>query len=195
MSNILLLIGIIAIGLIILAGCKITFTKSPNRIKKENEQKKLTENPYSDFRNMAFSTTPEQLEIKQNDSILSVFGCIVDWCSGQNVVTIVSFQTGDVSMYLSSGQIYIGGSGHESIKSVGLELIKEASLNFNSTHYTNNYTLPSKDNIKFYLVTNKGKYLATESFENMKNENSIWLKSFNLVNNIISNYRQINENQ
>lgn len=195
MSNILLLIGIIVIGIIIFAGCKISFTKSPNRIKKENEQKKLTENPYPDFRNMAFSTTPEQLEITQNDSILSVYGCIVDWCSGQNVVTIVSFQTGDVSMYLSLGKIYIGGSGHESIKSAGLELIKETSLNLDSTHFTNNYSLPSKDNINFYLVTNKGKYLASENFENMKNENSIWLKSFNIVNKIISNYRQINENQ
>jgi len=37
--------------------------------------------------------------------------------------------------------------------------------------------------------------LASENFENMKNENSIWLKSFNIVNKIISNYRQISENQ
>ncbi len=195
MSNILLLIALIGIGIAIFAGCKISFTKSPTRIKKENEQKKLDENPYPDFRNMAFSTTPEQLEIEHNDSTLSVYGCIVDWCPGQNVVTIVSFQTGDVSMYLSSGQIYIGGSGHETIKSAGLELLKEASLNFDSTHITNNYSLPSKDNIKFYLVTNKGKYVSMENFENIKNENSIWSKSFNLANSIISNYRQINENQ
>lgn len=193
MNNTPLLIVIIGLGMAILAGCKISFTKSPNKIKKENEQKKQTENTYSDFRNMAFSVTPEHLNLKLNDSTVSVYGCIVDWCPGQNVVSIVVFLTGDVSMYLSSGQIYIGGSSHEIIKETGLNLIKEVGYNLNYTQMTNDYALPVKDNIRFYLITNKGKYFASENIENIKNKKSIWIKSFDLVNEIISDYRQISE--
>lgn len=193
MNSILFLIVIIGFGIAFFTGCKITFTKSPNRIKKKSEQIKPTDNPYLDFRNMAFSATPEQLNIKLNDTVLSIYGCIVDWRPGQNIVTIVTFQTGDVSMYLNSGQIYIGGSGHETIKSAGLELIKEVSLNLNYTKMTNDYSLPTKDEIRFYLITNKGKYLASENIENIKNKSSIWLSPFNLVNKIISDYRQMSE--
>ena len=193
MNSTLILILIIGLGIVIFAGCKISFTKSPNRIEKENDKKEKTENPYSDFRNMAFSATPEQLNLKLNDSTVSIYGCIVDWCPGQNVVSIVAFQTGDVSMYLSSGQIYIGGSSHETIKKAGLNLIEEVGLNLHYTQMTNDYSIPTKDNIRFYLITNKGKYLASENIENIKNKNSIWIKSFDLVNEIISEYRQISE--
>jgi hypothetical protein len=198
MDNMFLIILVIGLVAIILTVCRVLYNRKMKSKIITAPPIQVTEqqnNPYEKFRNIAFSATSQQLKLETNDSNLDVYGCIVEWFTGENIVTIVAFKTGDVSMYLRSGQIYVGGYAHENIETNGLNLIHEASTKISITKYTDDYSLPIKGNVNYYLLTNKGKYYATEKSDNLQAHNSEWNKTFEFVNKIIYEYRSISENK
>ena len=115
----------------------------------------------------------------------------MDWNIGQAVVTVIAFRTGDASMYVSTGQIYIGGFAHDNVKNAALAFVSEAQEYLPKAMLTDNTTLPQKGNVIFYLLTNKGKYSFQETVENLENKSSEWTRMFDLGNDVISQYRTI----
>src|SRR5688500_6800465 len=71
------------------------------------------ENPYEGLRNMALGTTQKDLQLSLADGKTVVYAVVMDWNMGEGVATTVAYQTGDASMYLSSGGGIIGGGQHE----------------------------------------------------------------------------------
>jgi hypothetical protein len=61
------------------------------------------ENAFGGLRKQAFSVTPEQLGLSLPTDKTVVYGVIMDWEMGGATATTVSYQTGDASLYLSSG--------------------------------------------------------------------------------------------
>ncbi len=66
---------------------------------------------------MAFTTTPEQLGLSMPTDKTSVYGVAMDWEMGSATATTTAYQTGDASLYLSSGGGVIGGGQHQKINS------------------------------------------------------------------------------
>src|ERR1044072_5497440 len=77
-----------------------------------SSQKKVdpNNNPYEDLRNMAFGATQEQIGVNIPANETKIYGVIMDWDVGEGIATVVAFQSGDASVYLSSGGGVIGGS-------------------------------------------------------------------------------------
>jgi hypothetical protein len=119
----------------------------------------------------------------------------MDWAVTNGVATIVAFQTGDASMYLSGGQIYIGGFAHANVKNAGLAFVKEAQNYLTKAIKTESTALPDKNCIRFYLLTNHGKFSYQETVENIQNKSSEWTKLFALGNKVITEYRAIVDNK
>jgi len=154
------------------------------------KETKVNENFYPQLRAKSLSVTPDQLKLKLDNNKTIAYGIVMDWDLGQAVATVVAFQSGDASLYISAGQVYIGGYAHENIRDAGSAFVNEAQAYLGRAQLTESTELPDKDCVKFYILTNKGRYTFQETVNNITTNNSEWTKLFNLGNNVISEYRK-----
>jgi hypothetical protein len=149
------------------------------------------QNLFLRLRGQAFSVTPGQLNLVLDMAKTSVFGTVMDWNIGDVIMTVVAFQTGDASLYLSTGQVFIGGCTHENINRAALFFVNEAQkyLSMSTITYTN--PLPDKGCVRFYLRTNKGDHTIQENIASLENRSSKCSRLFKLGHNLISEYRML----
>lgn len=148
-------------------------------------------NLYQDLRNLALNETMEQIGVQFPDNQTKIYGVIMDWDLGEGTATLVSFSSGDASLYLSSGGGVIGGRGHENVKNSAAEFIKKAEQYLSKAVKSDDTSLPGKDGVKFYFLTNKGKFIGQEKVENFDNNSSQWLDLFEEANKLITEIRMI----
>ena len=195
-----IIIGIILIGGLVfcLASCgnkstandKQTATDQTTTTPKVHQTE---ENAFEGLRNMAFSATPEQLELSLPTDKTIVYGVIMDWEMGGATATTVSYQTGDASLYLSTGGGVIGGGQHQNVNSAAKQFVSLAQTFLDKTTKTETTALPSTDEVKFYLLTNKGVFVGQEQMKNFENNSSNWLKLFEEGNNVLTQLRLTTE--
>lgn len=80
--------------------------------------------------------------------------------------TIVSYTTGDASMYLSFGSGILGGIRYEQVNTAAKQFVNVAQQYINKALKTENTDLPLTNQVKFYLLTNKGKFVAQDNMKN-----------------------------
>jgi len=194
------------IGVLLIGGLVFYLTSCSNKSKKsgqENSQQisdtaqvketKVKENPYPGLRAQSFSITPEQLQLKLDDTKTIAYGLIMEWDITDAVISVVTFQTGDASLYISTGQIFIGGVAHENIKNSALAFINSGQEYLSLAKPTTETPLPDKGCVRFYFLTNKGKFYIQDTVENIENSKSNLTKLFGLGNNVITEYRKITD--
>lgn len=194
------IIGLIVIGGIIfyLTSCnnKQSSKQADDYVSKSGDTVKvhtLPDNRFLDLRNMALDVTPEQLQLSLPADQTKVFGVVMDWDLGDGTMTLITYQTGDASMYLSSGGGVIGGGQHENVSKASKEFVSMAQNYVDKSSKADTTTLPDKDCLKFYFLTNKGKFVAQETIDNIENKSSKWLDLFENANNVITELRLTTE--
>ena len=150
-------------------------------------------NTFNDLRRMAFSATPEQLQLSLPADKTVVYGVIMDWGIDTATATVVSYQTGDASMYLSSGGGVIGGGQHQNVSSAAKQFVALAQTFLGNATKTETQSLPGQDEVKFYLLTNKGTFVGQEVMRNFENNTSRWLPLFEEGNKVLSELRTTSE--
>lgn len=183
----------IILGLIIVGGLVyILTTKNKNT---DNKQNKVdpNNNPYNDLRNMALGANPNDLQLNLSDDKTELYGVVMDWDLGEGTATLVSFTTGDASLYLSSGGGFIGGGGHDNVVKAINSFINKSNTYLGKATITETTPLPDKNGLTFYFLTNKGKYKATEQMQNIESEKSEWLDLFEEANKLITEIRIVSE--
>jgi hypothetical protein len=153
----------------------------------------VKDNPYEDLRKMAFSTTPQQLKLSLPADRTAVYGIIMDWELGGGIATVVSYQTGDASVYLSSGGGYIGGGQHQNVSDASKKFISLSQSFLERAAKTDLTSLPGADEVKFYFLTNKGVFMGKENVKNFENDASPWLPLFNEGNIVLTELRKMTE--
>ena len=161
-----------------------------NSVGKKTHQ--LKDNPYEELRNKALKVSPKDLGLSLNENTI-VYGVVMDWEMGGAIATTVTYQTGDASLYLSSGGGVIGGGGHKNVNNAAKRFVNLAQTFINVALRTETTPLPEKNSVKFYLLTNKGIYVGQETMNNFENSSSVWLKLFEEGNNVLSELRVISE--
>lgn len=179
----LIVVGIIAYFLI---SRKSNATEQPNAAREHQ----LEQNPYEDLRNQSFSVTKEQLELVDDNKF---FGLIMDWELGDATMTLITFRTGDASMYLSSGGGVIGGGQHENVRTAVANYLNSAERYVNSADQVEHSNLPDPNSVNFYFLTTDGRFLTTETMVNFENESSKVYELFNEANNVITELRLTTE--
>jgi len=175
------------------SGDKIILTEQqPNDTSKLNMIDPIN-NPYLDLRNLALGATMEQIGVQFPSDQTKIYGVIMDWDVGEGTATLVAFLSGDASLYLSSGGGVIGGSGHDNVKKAAAVFIKKAGEYLSKTTKTDSTPLPSKDGVKFYFLTNKGKFVGQEEVKNFDNNSSPWLDLFEEGNKLITEIRMVSD--
>lgn len=196
----------IIIGIILASGFFFYMTSCGNR-SASNDKHTITdqdtskpkvhqtkENAYEGLRNMAFSATPEQLGLSLPTDKTVVYAVIMDWEMLGATATTVSYQTGDASLYLSSGGGVIGGGQHQNVNKAAKQFVSLAQTFLDNTTKTESTPLPTTDEVKFYLLTNKGVFVGQEQMKKIENNSSTWLKLFEEGNNVITELRRTSEN-
>lgn len=159
----------------------------------ESDVHQTEENAFEGLRNMAFNATPEQLEISLPPDKTIVYGVVMDWEMGGATATTVSYQTGDASLYLSSGGGFIGGGQHQNVNNAAKQFVSLAQTFLDKTAKTETTSLPLTDEVKFYLLTNNGIFVGQEHIRNFENNSSSLLNLFKEGNNVLTEIRKVSE--
>lgn len=93
-------------------------------------------------------------------------------------------------MYLSSGGGVIGGGQHQNVNNAAKQFVDLAQNFLEKTTNTETTPLPLTDEVKFYLLTNKGIRVGQEQVKNLENNSSQWLKLFEEGNNVLTELRK-----
>ncbi|HYV95203.1 MAG TPA: hypothetical protein VE978_25740 [Chitinophagales bacterium] len=152
-------------------------------------------NPYTGLRDMALSVTAEQIRVQVPSDQTKIYGVIMDWDLGKGTATLVSFLSGDASLYLSSGGGIIGGVGHDNVHQAAVAFIDKAEDYLSRTIKTETAPLPDKNGVRFYFLTNKGKFVGQEQMKNLDNRSSQWLGLFDEGNKVITELRLSTSNK
>jgi hypothetical protein len=194
----LILVIVIALGLLFVIKCRareISWGESIAQQPQDTTSKiNPKENPYSGLRDMALDATRAQLGIKDSPEDYKVFGIVMDWGVDHGTATLTAFLSGDASLYLSSGGGIIGGFAHENVKQSALTFLRQAQKYFNMTSKVRSTPLPIKDEVKFYFLTDDGKFVVTEAIQNIKSNSSSWGELFNEANKVITELRLLTPN-
>jgi hypothetical protein len=193
--NYLIIGGILCGILFVIYSCNRKNVES-KEIDNKTNQKKVDpkNNPYSDMRNMAFGVTEKELGIELKKDKTQIYGIIMDWSIDNGTATLISFISGDASLYLSSGGGMIGGVTHENVSNASknfIQLSEKYLIKAKNVEITN---LPNKNEIVFYFLTNKGKFEIKENMNNIENGKSEILELFEEANKVISELRIVTEN-
>lgn len=181
-------------GIILVAGIGILISCTSKQKKESNKnstqaEKSSQQNPYFDMRKMALSVTPEQLGLQIPNDSIKVYGIIADLDMDGVIVTVVTYLTGEASMYLSSGAIIIGAGQHESVQKVTSEFVANAHLYSFKGQPFDKHELPANDNANFYFLSNMGQTLIKESIPEMENGTSEFSELFADLNTVITEIR------
>lgn len=145
---------------------------------------------YNDLRKMALSATRTQLGLDTTVKRTTVHGIVMDWDIGDGIATTVAYATGDASTYLSNGGETIRGGAGENVTNAAKGWVKLAQKYLDKATKTDTASLPTKDMVYFYLVTNNGLYVGEERTVNFGKKSSAWLGLFVEGNKLLTELRK-----
>lgn len=143
---------------------------------------------YMVLRGNALAQNRQSLGLELPDS--AVYGLIIDWEKGDGISTLVAFQSGDASIYFSSGGGIIGGIQHEEVKVAVQQLIAQAQEDLVHMELTKTTPLPHNDCIRFYALTGLGVYTYQEVYSKLEDQSSVMSTLFGEANKVIAAIRR-----
>lgn len=149
------------------------------------------ENPYEGLRNLALNFKPEDLQLSLPAGKITVYGIVMDWGIPEGAVTMTSFMNGDASLYFSSGGGLLGGGQHQKISNAAKQFVSLAQNFLGKATRTENKPLPQNNEIKFYLITNKGIYVGQDTMENFEGKTSDWLPLYKKAHEVLTELRLV----
>ncbi|MFD2517596.1 hypothetical protein [Salinimicrobium flavum] len=183
-----IIIGIVAI---IAIGFFISRTVKTNKASAEQVQlpgKTPQQNPYMEMRNMAFSTKAEQLGLP-NIADDKVYGLITEMAMNPGSATVISFLTGDTSLYLSSGGGFIGAGQHEEVRQMLAQKVDRFQNYLSKARKIDEPSLPEEGTVNFNFLTKNGIYSVTQNMTDLESGKSEFSDLFKEVNEIITQIR------
>lgn len=181
----------IIIGIITLIGIYF-LAKSSNKTKTEitNQPTEIEsdQNPYLGMREMAFSGKSDKIGI-ENIEDDKVYGLITEMAMNPGSASVVSFLTGDASLYLSSGGGFIGAGQHEDVRKMVADKVDGFQKYLSSAEKIDKPELPEIGKVNFNFLTNNGIYSVTEYMTNLESGESDLSDLFIEVNEIIEQIR------
>ncbi len=120
-----------------------------------------------------------------------MFGVVMDMPLAQGTATLTSFQTGDASLYFSSGGGFIGVK-HESVKRFAKEFVASAAKFLPLMKPAESLALPDAQMVAFYALTPGGVLKAEDRVDDLGQKKSELSPLFYAGQNVISAYRILN---
>lgn len=143
-----------AITLLVLVGCgggeavtQVTPAASPSG---------SPESMGPELREMAISTPPSKLDFTSDADYPTVYGVVVDWPLGDQVVTVLAMRDGTASLYTTSTFGIIGGGGHATVREAASRLVRSAEHYVKAAQPVDSHPCPPEGTAYYYLLTYSG---------------------------------------
>jgi hypothetical protein len=147
---------------------------------------------YFGLREMMLHGTREKFGIPAPSKPTAPWGVLMDWGVPAGSATVVAMADGNASIYLSSGGAFLGGGqSHDSIRNAAKQAVEAAEGVQPLMHLTNEYPLPARGHVTFYLLTDSGVFTASASEDELRTHSSPYYKLGDAAQNVITEYRQI----
>ncbi len=118
---------------------------------------------YLALREVAFSTHPEDVEVRATPGQEQVYGVIVEYQMEDTLVTVVAFASGDASYYRSTGGGKIGGRREPTVAGAARSLVALAQVQLPDLQPTKDYPTPATGKVRIYALTTTGLRTAEEA--------------------------------
>jgi len=177
--------ALIAVGILISCSNK---KKKPTAEKIQSTENSAEQNPYMDMRNMAFSAKADQIGL-ENIADDKVYGLITEMDMNPATASVVSFLTGDTSLYLSTGGGFIGAGQHEEVREMVANKVDGFQKYLSRATKIDEPKLPEEGKVNFNFLTKNGIYSVTENLADLESGKSELSELFTEVNEIITQIR------
>ncbi len=107
------------------------------------------------------------------------------------VVSVMSATTGDASIYYSNGGGVLGGIGDENVRTAAKAFVQEVARQRGQFAAVTDYAYPTGSNVRFFLRTPKGVYMAEAPKESLLNGPSALATAFLRAQDVITQLRMI----
>lgn len=131
---------------------------------------------YLELRNALLDINPTDFGFGDAQGKAEVFGIVIDLNRNDSISTISAYKTGDVSVYKSSGKLYMAGIQVPKFKEMGLDFVNEAQNFISLTSEVENRDLPKFGFAKFYFVTTNGIRQYENEIKSIFEQDDDWKK-------------------
>ena len=145
------------------------------------------------LRLMALDLKAEQIRSGPSASAEKVYGVVMDWPLNGNVVTVVSFETGDCSMYTTSTFGALGGIGHAETRDAAKAFVSCARTLFGKSTKTTDFSYPDAQTIRFYLLTTEGVRKLDYAADMVNQKGSDAYEMYDHAQNVVTAFRLISQ--
>ena len=150
----------------------------------------IPEQIYVDLRTAALNRKASELGLEVDVNSNQPYGIIMDWNLGSATATLVSFETGDASLYYSTGGGWLGGYSVEKVNDTSIEFVNSAGEYVVKLNKVSEYPMPPVNHVRFYIVTPQGVYGSDDIDDDSLTKDGVDFTSlFNAAQNVISEIR------
>ena len=169
---------VIAIPQLIILGWYFYKLWQKKQLRQKQKEVINKEYPYEGLRNMALNSMPGAIIANVPHGEVFVYGVLMDWDMGDDMVTLAAQITGEANLYVKSGGGFIGAGRHIAVSEAAQAFVRSSHSFLQYAFPATATPLPGKNCIKFYFLTNNGKYAATDDVKNMDGRASQLLPLF-----------------
>ncbi len=144
---------------------------------------------YLELRNALLDVNPAEFGFGKKNGKAELFGIAIDLNLSDSITTISAFKTGDVSVYRSSGKLYLAGINVPKFKNMGVDLVTTAQNLVPLTYEMKNRALPKLGIAKFYFITNNGIRQYENEIESINKQDDEWKILFDKGMAIVHSYK------
>lgn len=134
--------------------------------------------PYESMRDMAINAAPGAMLLSLPENETGVYGVVMDWEMSDDYVTLVAYITGDASLYVKSGGAIIGGGMHKNVALAAQNWVAMTQPFIAGCAPATTTPLPDKNAVRFYLLTNRGKFGTQVWTAQLEDNSSAWAPVF-----------------
>jgi hypothetical protein len=115
---------------------------------------------YIGLRKQALEMSPASIDGAVRSDNIRPWGILMEIGYPQGVATLVSFATGDASLYFSTGGGVLGGIAQESVGSAARRFVSMAQHHAGLMETATSFPLPDPGKVKFYALVREGALTA-----------------------------------
>lgn len=144
---------------------------------------------YLGLRSQMLHASRTELGLPATSKPTQPWGVLMDWAIPKGSATVVAISDGNASVYLSSGGGFIGGFAHESVRKAAQSTVAAANEIQPQMHLTTTYPLPQPGEVTFYALTDSGVFTVSALEADLKSGHSPLSKLSNAAQEVITQYR------
>ncbi|AKL98482.1 hypothetical protein [Endomicrobium proavitum] len=146
-----------------------------------------TDKIFEVMRTAALSTNPKDIGIKNlPQNKIAVFGVVMDIGYQEGAATLITYNTGDASLYYSFGGGFTNGASRPEIKDATIKFVAFAQTLVSRAQpvMLQQTPLANINEINFYLLLNKGAFLLKTNINNIGSLSEFFQKANAVITKI-----------